>query len=60
VLNKHQRAALRYEEESVQRAEAEINLFITALNVNGRPDGVEYLETPSLNEATVVTAIAKT
>lgn len=58
-LNKTERAALQYEAESIQRAEDEVNQFIASLGVDGRPDGIEYLETPSLNEASVVTAIAQ-
>jgi folate-dependent phosphoribosylglycinamide formyltransferase PurN len=58
-LNSAQRAALRYEEESIKRAEAVVKRFIADLNVHGRPEGIDYLETPSLNEATVVTAISK-
>ncbi len=58
-LNSKQRAALRYEETSIKRAEDHVKQFIAELNVNGRPEGIDYLETPSLNEATVVTAISK-
>lgn len=56
-LSKEDRAALRYEEESIASANKLVDDHIHKLGVLGRPAGVEYLETPSLNEATVVTAI---
>ncbi|MBI1288085.1 MAG: hypothetical protein GC178_10980 [Flavobacteriales bacterium] len=58
-LSAEERKALKYEEETQQRANAFVNDYIASLQVNGRPDGVEYLETPSLNEATVVTAVTQ-
>ncbi len=57
TLNAEGRQALKYEEESIARANALVNDFILSQGVTGRPEGVEYLETPSLNEASVVTAI---
>ena len=56
-LSKEDRAALSYESESVVRANKMVDDYIHKLGVLGRPTGIEYLETPSLNEATVVTAI---
>ena len=51
------RKALDYEEQSIAKANKQVNDYIRDLNVHGRPDGIEYLETPSLNEATVITAV---
>lgn len=56
-LSKEDRAALKYEEESVFQANKRVDDHIHKLGVLGRPQNVEYLETPSLNEATVVTAV---
>lgn len=56
-LSTEERAALKYEEQSVERANARVNKFIDELGVKGRPSNVEYLETSSLNEATVITAV---
>jgi folate-dependent phosphoribosylglycinamide formyltransferase PurN len=56
-LSNAERQALRYEEESIAKANKLVDDFISELGVNGRPNGIEYLETPSLNEATVVTAV---
>lgn len=53
------RRALAYEEESIERANKFVNDYIATLNVKGRPEGVEYLDTPRLDEATVITAITK-
>lgn len=58
-LSAEDRKALKYEEETQQQANEFVNQYISSLNVHGRPEGVEYLETPSLNEATVVTAVTK-
>jgi len=59
TLSATQRKALELERECQQRANRKVDDHIAQLNIIGRPDGVEYLETPSLNEANVVTAIAK-
>ena len=56
-LSAEDRAALKYEEASIENANAKVNEYIKNLGVTGRPSGVEYLETPSLNEATVVNAV---
>lgn len=56
-LSKEDREALKYEEESMAKANKMVDDHIHKLGVLGRPIGIEYLETPSLNEATVVTAI---
>jgi methionyl-tRNA formyltransferase len=58
-LSAIERAALKYEEESIARANTRVDDYIASLGVNGRPDGVDYLETASLNEATVITAITQ-
>lgn len=57
TLSSEERAALKYEEQSIAKANERVNNYISSLGVTGRPDGVEYLETPSLREATVVTAV---
>jgi len=59
TLSKEERAALRFEAQAQQRAENTVNQHIAGLGVKGRPPGVPYLETPGLNEATVVTALSK-
>ena len=51
------RKALDYESQSIAKANKLVNDYIRDLNVYGRPDGIEYLETPSLNEASVITAV---
>lgn len=56
-LSKDDRAALNYEQQSVYKANKMVDDHIHRLGVLGRPQNVEYLETPSLNEATVVTAV---
>ena len=58
-LSVEDRAALRFEEASIAKANKLVDDYIAGLGVKGRPLGVEYLETPSLNEATVVTAVTK-
>jgi methionyl-tRNA formyltransferase len=58
-LSAVQRKALKLEQDCQLRANQKVDNYIVRIGVKGRPDGVEYLETPSLNEATVVTAIAK-
>ncbi len=59
LTSSEDKEALKYEDMSQQMANAIVNDHILDLNVFGRPEGVEYLETPSLNEATVVTAVKK-
>ena len=56
-FSRSEREALRYEQESIVKANRLVDDYINSLGVTGRPAGVEYLETPSLNEATVVTAV---
>jgi methionyl-tRNA formyltransferase len=51
--------ALNYEVQSLQIANAVVDDYILALGVKGRPEGVDYLETPKLNEATVITAVKR-
>ena len=58
-LSTEERKALKYEEGSIKKANALVDQFIAELGVTGRPEGVAYLDTPSLNEATVVTAVTK-
>lgn len=58
-LSAEERAALKYEEQSIAKWNKKVDDYIDALGVKGRPKGVKYLETPSLREATVITAITK-
>lgn len=59
TLSATQRKALELEHECLQQANQKVDDYIAQLGVKGRPEGVDYLETPSLKEAAVVTAIAK-
>ncbi len=58
TLNSQERSALRFEEICKQKAEQRVQEFISTLGFRGRPSDVEYLETASLNEANVITAIS--
>ncbi|MFT4545229.1 MAG: folate-dependent phosphoribosylglycinamide formyltransferase PurN [Bacteroidia bacterium] len=57
LTSSENRQALKYEAESIEAANKLVDDYILELGVQGRPEGVEYLETPSLNEATVITAV---
>lgn len=59
LTSSEDKKALKYELESQEMANAVVNDYILGLGVEGRPEGVEYLETPKLNEATVVTAVKR-
>ena len=57
LTNSADKKALEYEEQSILMANHMVDEYIKDLGVTGRPSGVEYLDTPSLNQATVITAI---
>lgn len=59
LMSSEDRNALEYEEQSIISANDLVDEYIRELGVIGRPDGVDYLETPKLNKATVVTAVTK-
>ncbi len=58
-LSSIDRKALKYEKESVLKAESLVNKYIDKLGVNGRPKDVEYLEVASLNSSMAVNAVVK-
>ena len=59
TMSSTDRNALAYEAECIKQSRNFVSDYITSLNFSGRPEGVEYLETSSLNEAIVVTAVKK-
>ncbi|MFM1876872.1 MAG: hypothetical protein RL266_2609 [Bacteroidota bacterium] len=57
LLSHEDRKALKYESESIENANRKVEEYIADLGLNGRPHGLNYLETASLSESTVVNAI---
>ncbi|MBL4586297.1 MAG: hypothetical protein JKX84_04460 [Flavobacteriales bacterium] len=53
------RKALKFEEESITKAEITVNQYIQNLGVTGRPTEIEYLEVSTLNSAMAVNTVVK-